>query len=269
MADMQPATLHLLGGPYVVTPGNRTWVPEGSKRLVVFVALNDRRVERCQVAEVLWPDADRSRAAGNLRSAMWRLRCAGIDILCAEQSSLCLHPQLQVDLEGIADWARRLVAGREEPADLVLRPLTLQALDLLPGWYDDWVLLERERLRQVLLQAMEALAHRLLEASRFSEAIEAALTAVSVEPLRESAQNALIEAHLAEGNRCEALRSYATYEDLLARELGVSPSAELRRRLHYPSSVRPHVAQSPLHHCDEAKDGRAVMARPGYRVTGA
>jgi DNA-binding SARP family transcriptional activator len=124
-----------------------------------------------------------------------------------------------------------MVTGNPEPTDLDFRPLVLQALDLLPGWYDDWVLLERERLRQILFHATEALSRLLVNANRCGEAIEAALTAVSLEPLCESAQGALIEAHLAEGNRCEALRSYAAYEDLVTRELGVYPSVELRRLL--------------------------------------
>src|SRR5882762_4972767 len=100
--------LHLLGGPYVMTAGRRVSVPEGSKRLIAYVALNDRRVERSRIATVLWPDADRARAAGNLRSATWRLRCAGIDILHADKSSLVLQSRARVDVEGISDWANRL-----------------------------------------------------------------------------------------------------------------------------------------------------------------
>ncbi len=232
LAEASSSTLHLLGGPYVVAAGSRLSVPEGSKRLVAFVALNDRRVKRGRAGSALWPDADPSRADGNLRSAMWRLRCAGIDILHTDKGSLFLHPELRVDVEEISQWADRLSAGKPEPSDLDFRPLAVQALDLLPGWYEDWVLLERERLCQTLLRALDALAKLLLQANRCGEAIEAALAAVSADPLRESAQRALIEAHLAEGNRCEALRSYGTYEELLVRELGVSPSAELRRLCH-------------------------------------
>ncbi|TDU75151.1 bacterial transcriptional activator domain-containing protein [Streptomyces sp. KS 21] len=54
-----------------------------------------------------------------------------------------------------------------------------------------------------------------------------ALVAVSAEPLREIAQRALIEAHLAEGNLIEAMRTYDTYRDLVKRELAVEPGCEL------------------------------------------
>jgi DNA-binding SARP family transcriptional activator len=228
---MNEATLHLLEGPHVHCGGRRIEVPEGSKRLVAFVALKNRRVERAHAAEVLWPDVDRTRASGNLRSAMWRLRCAEIDILDADKCSIFFQPKLRVDLEDVTAWAHRLATGKSESVDLDFQPLALRALDLLPGWYDDWVQLERERLRQQLVRALEALSRLLIRANRCGEAIEAALTAVSVEPLRESAQGALIEAHLAEGNRCEAIRSFALYEDTLVREFGVGPSSDFGRLL--------------------------------------
>jgi DNA-binding SARP family transcriptional activator len=99
--------------------------------------------------------------------------------------------------------------------------------ELLPDWTEDWVLLERERWRQVSLHALENLCRHLVKMRRFGAAIQAGLAAVSLEPLRESAQRALIEAHVAEGNRCEAIRQYRQYESLLQRELDLSPSTEL------------------------------------------
>jgi hypothetical protein len=56
--------------------------------------------------------------------------------------------------------------------------------DLLPGWYDDCVLLERERVRQLHMHALEALAEKLAAAGRYGEAVPAAYAAVVAEPLR-------------------------------------------------------------------------------------
>ena len=100
-------------------------------------------------------------------------------------------------------------------------------MDLLPGWYDDWVIFERERIRQRLLHALEALSRRLVEVNRCAEAIDAAISAVSADPLRESANRVLIEAHLAEGNLIEARRTYERYRDSVGRELGVEPSEQI------------------------------------------
>ena len=206
-------------------------LPEGSKRLVAYVALHDRRCERQRAARVLWPSVPAHRAAGNLRSAMWRTQACRAPVLMADGQSVWLHPDLRVDVEEVRSWAHRISDGAAERTDLDVPPRAVQALDLLPGWYDDWVTAERERLRAVLLNAMDALAGLLVREHRCADAVEAALSAVSVEPLRESAQRMLIEAHLAEGNRCEAWRSFTSYRDLLVRELGVRPSVELRRLL--------------------------------------
>ena len=93
------------------------------------------------------------------------------------------------------------------------------------GWYDEWLLLERERLRQMRLHALEALAEQLVIAGDLPAAVHAALAAVAIDPLRESAHRALIRAHLAEGNRVEALRQLARLRHLLREELGVEPSS--------------------------------------------
>jgi len=115
--------------------------------------------------------------------------------------------------------------------------------DLLPDWYDDWVLVERERLRQLRLHALEALAISRMEAGRHGEAAGAALSAVSIEPLRESAQRVLIRVHLAEGNVGEAVRQYHSYKQLLLEELGLAPSDQLES-LMLPIMQR---IGSPLH----------------------
>lgn len=124
------------------------------------------------------------------------------------------------DVQVRRGWVRQGWVKRE-------RLLSGVALDLLPGWYDDWALVERERMRQRVLHALEALSQRLVRAGRFAEAVETALLAVGAEPLRESAQRALIEVHFAEGNWVEGWRNYQAYRDLLRRELGVEPSADL------------------------------------------
>ncbi|MGH4024784.1 MAG: AfsR/SARP family transcriptional regulator [Pseudonocardiaceae bacterium] len=230
----QTSVLHLFDGPHVTLGERRMEVPEGSKKLLVFVALHRRRIERRQIAGALWPIGDEGRAAGNLRSALWRLRGAGIDLLVADKWSLALCDQVIVDINVVNNWAGRLIDGTASTHDLTVLPCWADALDLLPGWYDDWVLLERELIRQRVLHALEALTRRLVLAGRCAEAVEAAMLAVGAEPLRESAQRALIETHLAEGNRMEGWRAYHAYRELLLGELGVEPSADLRALLQPP-----------------------------------
>lgn len=221
-----PAVL-LFGGPYVMQNGDRLEVPDGSKRLLVFVALSTGRVDRRFAAGSLWPVGDDERAAGNLRSALWRLKRAGIDILDTDKRGLMLRPGTVVDVTVVCDWAARLVDGSVTQADLCAVDWRSDAMDLLPGWYDDWVIFERERIRQRLLHAVEMLSRRLVVAGRCAEAVEAAMSAVSADPLRESANRVLIEAHLAEGNLIEGRRAYERYRAIIRRELGVEPGRDL------------------------------------------
>jgi len=226
--DGSPAIL-LFGGPSAMLNGSRVEVPDGSKRLLVFVALSSGRVDRRFAAGSLWPAGSDERAAGNLRSALWRLRCAGIDLVDSDRQGLMLRPGTIVDIKMVWEWAGRLARGTATQADLCAVNWPNVALDLLPGWYDDWVIFERERIRQRLLHGLEMLSRQLTEAGRCGEAVEAAILAVSADPLRESASRVLIEAHLAEGNLIEARRAFDRYRDIVRRELDAEPGAELGR----------------------------------------
>src|SRR4051812_2517977 len=86
----EPVVVRLVGGPSVSVGAGRHAVPEGSKRLLAFVALERGTVERGRTAGVLWPTVEDGRVAGNLRSALWRLRGAGIDVLVTDKLTLSL-----------------------------------------------------------------------------------------------------------------------------------------------------------------------------------
>jgi len=141
-----------------------------------------------------------------------------------------------VDVHLMEQWAERLIEGRPAGRDLAVSPLVTDALDLLPGFYDEWALMERERIRQRILHALEALSEKLTAAERFADAIEAAMLATNAEPLRESAQRRLIKAHIAEGNLTEARRCYLAYHDLVHRELGVTLTDDFSAGLGIPEA---------------------------------
>jgi DNA-binding SARP family transcriptional activator len=164
---------------------------------------------------------------GNPRSALWRLRCAGIDLPESDKRVLRLRPGTVVDVNLVGDWAARLVDGSATQADMCVVKWRNDAMELLPGWYDDWVIFERAGIRQQVLHAMEILSRRLAAAGRCAEAVETAIAAVSADPLRESAHRVLIEAYLAEGNLAEGRRAYDRYRVMVRRELGVEPGREL------------------------------------------
>ncbi|WP_247828941.1 AfsR/SARP family transcriptional regulator [Arthrobacter antioxidans] len=117
---------------------------------------------------------------------------------------------MKVDISRIRDRLDQWLSG---PPPVKAGPLTL---DLLPTWCDDWLVVDRERQRQVRLHALERMSAWYLSVERFDSAIEAALQAIAGDPLRESAHRCLIRAHLAEGNVSEARRQVDSYEALLA-----------------------------------------------------
>ncbi|CAN5177877.1 hypothetical protein BH18ACT4_BH18ACT4_01390 [soil metagenome] len=225
VAEAPPVQLNLLHGFELSVSGRCPVVPLGTQRLLAFVALQPRPVHRCYVAGTLWPDKPEERASANLRSALWRLNGPKTPLVDASSTHVALAPAVVVDLQESESVARQVVNG--DMVDVVVARAALLRGDLLPDWYDDWLLLARERHRQLRLHALEGLSIYHCAAGRFAQAIETGLEAVAAEPLRESAHRCVIEAHLAEGNRCEALRQFRGYQRLMHEQLDDEPSAQL------------------------------------------
>jgi DNA-binding SARP family transcriptional activator len=204
----------------------RIEIPPSAQRVLAFLALQERPVTRSLVAGSLWPDAPEERAASCLRSALWRLHLPGGDLVHATRPCVSLEDSVALDLREFRALTYGLMDGTYACDRIDPRSLRLGG-ELLPDWYEDWLVIERERYRQLRLHALEKLCLRLSAAGDYSRAIEAGLWAVDAEPLRESARRALISAFVAEGNHAEARRHYRLYERLAQRELGVGPSTEL------------------------------------------
>jgi DNA-binding SARP family transcriptional activator len=152
-------------------------------------------------------------------------------MLQVSKLELGLAEGVTVDIGHAQRLARRLLdpAVTPEQSDLSPAAIVILSGDLLPGWYEDWVLVEAEDWRQLRLHALETLAGRLTAVGCWGQAAHAAGAAVRAEPLRESAHAALIQVHLAEGNQSEAVRQFTRYQALLHAELGLEPTQRLRR----------------------------------------
>jgi DNA-binding SARP family transcriptional activator len=209
------------GGVSTIVDG----LPRCAQRLVAHLGLRGRPT-RAVVAGELWPDVLEDHAHGSLRSALWRVQKIVPGLVEVSGGSLGLADGVRVDVREFRKWAQRTLDPTAD-VDGATAPEWALAGELLPGWYDDWVLLERERLRQLRLHALEVVADKRARAGRPGEAVQAACAAVHAEPLRESAHRALIRVHLAEGNVAEAERAYRCFRDLLARELGVAPTEQM------------------------------------------
>jgi DNA-binding SARP family transcriptional activator len=232
--------LVLLNGFQLWLCGRTRDLPPSTQRLLAYLALHGRP-SRADVAGQLWPERRERQALANLRSLLHRLGCVPEDLIERPPGALALHPAVRVDVREVVGWAR---AAMNDAAAVLATPIPdgVLAGELLPGWYDDWVLLERERLRQLRLHALEVFAIALAGAGRYGEALDAAYCAVRGDPLRESAQRIVVGVHLAEGNVAHAIERYRAFRDLLRRELGLPPSDQMEdlvRGLHPVRARRP------------------------------
>lgn len=226
-SGLQVSVLGTFG--FSAADGSRPALSGGSQRLLAFLALHTHSVSRGTAAGSLWPEATEDHAGSSLRSALARLGATTRDAVAVTDSDLKLSDDVAVDIRASQGVARSLLDPEVAPTVSKLGPTAISVLsrDLLPDWYDDWVIPEAEEWRQLRLHALESLSDLLTIEGRFAHAMGAALAALRVEPLRESANAAVIRVHLAEGNQADALREFRRYRALLQRELGVEPTPAL------------------------------------------
>jgi DNA-binding SARP family transcriptional activator len=210
--------IQLLGGFELQGPdGAVVDVPPGVQRLLAFIALQGGAVSRPRAAGELWPSVPGEAASANLRSTLWRAKQVGPLVRPAARM-LRLGPGVVVDVQRLVGEAHAVEPGRG-PA----RIGGSFNLELLPDWTDGWVTVERERLRHLELHALDHQVAALVSGGRVAEALDTALRAIRLEPLREASHQMLIRIFLQSGNRSAALIAYQGFVTLLREELDLGP----------------------------------------------
>lgn len=200
----------------------------GSQRLLVFLALRDRAIARIALAGTMWPDVSEGRAGDSLRSAIARLETPGRAALRLSSTGLRLTEGIVIDLHEAQSLAHRLVYGGEvRNSDLSTASIATLSRELLPDWYDDWMLAEAEDWRYLRMNALESLAQKLFETGLLGEATTAARAAMRIDPLRESPQATLIRVQLAMGNQAAAADVFVRYRTILHAAVGLAPTKQL------------------------------------------
>jgi DNA-binding SARP family transcriptional activator len=217
----------VLGAFELRVDGRTVALPAQAQRVLACLAVCGPRLSRETLAGRLWPETSQGRAQANLRNALWRLRGVGAAVVVAGRDEVALRDDVAIDLVQGELCARAVIDDADDGRAALGAPLGLLRHDLLPDWDEDWIVAERERMRQLRMHALEALSRACAGQGRFARAVEAGLAAVTADPLRDSANAALIEAHLAQGNRSDAVRHLAGYRTLLADELGLAPSSRI------------------------------------------
>jgi DNA-binding SARP family transcriptional activator len=230
-ASPETAGLTLMGEFAVVISGRQLRIPRSAERVLTYLALADRPVDRTRLAGVLWRDGSDQGAAKSLRTTLWRIRHAGANLVLARDNRLRLYPYVTVDVTDLTVLAKRLI-HQPDLGTLAQLPLLVECVELLPDWEDEWVVADRERYRLLRLEALERGASALMERCHLGDALIAALAAAQAEPLRESARRLVVQVQVAQGNAAEAIRSYREYQSLLRQELGLEPSRLMDQLIH-------------------------------------
>ncbi len=212
-------------GPGQITPLN---TPRLQSLLAYLILHRNAPQPRRQIAFALWPDLPESRARANLRKLFHQLQQAlpnAPHFLSSDTQTLQWWP----DAPFWSDVAEFETAVARAASPEELRQATeLYGGDLLPSCYEDWIIPERERLRQKYTEAMERLAQWAEDERDYRAAIHYARCLLQLDPLREEIHRALIRLHALNGDRAAALRAYHACVTVLQRELGVEPAPATR-----------------------------------------
>jgi DNA-binding SARP family transcriptional activator/Tfp pilus assembly protein PilF len=193
-----------------------------------LLTYRDRPHTRNLLSGTFWPDLPDDVARRRLSQALWQIRkaLAPHQTLRAEGDTVQIssHLSLWLDVEEFAEHRARCISG--EPKALVHgeRCLGHYRGDFLAGYYDDWVLPERERLREQFLEVLERLVAGYKRRGDYAAALAHARRLAAEDPLREEAhREAMRLCHLL-GYHAEALLQFETCRQILAEELGAEPS---------------------------------------------
>jgi len=222
--DPEPLRLDLLDGFCLRAGHTVVEVNELAQRLIALLALRRRQVRRAVIAGTLWPKKAEARASANLRSILWRMNGVGFpSVITCNGSSLALNAEVRIDVVLLEQSGWDMLAGNP-PVTTELCPESLSR-ELLPGWYEDWVIVERERLGQLQIRFLEALVDHLRRSGDFTRAIDHAMRLVATDPLRERSQLALIRALADEGSWGRARWQADQYRRLLHTTFGPGAAA--------------------------------------------
>ena len=253
MSNQLILRVHLFGGLHLERYGASVGLPatRSARLLLAYLLIHaDRWHERAFLAGLLWPDAPEADARRRLRQALWRLRRVFPDLHSDRyRVSVALDEGMWVDVIAFQEAIRR---GEEADTHLARIHAWQDAVAsyggmLLPGFYEDWVLLERERLHQSFLRALDELIQHYMREGRYEVALRLARRLVDEEPLNEEAHRNVMRLCALVGQRESALHQYDELCHILADELGATPDAETEKlmQLIRTQTIAPPPAQPP------------------------
>jgi predicted ATPase/DNA-binding SARP family transcriptional activator len=198
-----------------------------AQSLFAYLILNAGTLHRREkLAGMLWPDSLEETARDNLRHALWRIRKA----LGSSSSTSFLHADdLGISFKATADYWLDSAAleklDEDTPTVELMTVLSAYQGEVLPGFYDDWVVLEREHLYSIFEHHMARLMSLLRDEKRWLDILDWAERWIKLGQKPEPAYRALMSAHAAKGDMSKVAASYARCVKSL-HEFGMEPSEQ-------------------------------------------
>jgi DNA-binding SARP family transcriptional activator len=206
--------------------------PKKARDLLAYlITFRDRSHPRAVLAGTLWPDLPETKARRRLSDTLWRIRDALGDYVETDRERIWLNTDAihWLDVDVFERWLQEM-EGTAKSGDAHLPDLAsftqLYLGPFLDGLYDDWVLLERERLRERWLVLLEQLAESYRAAHQPEAAIEAARALLQADPWHEPGVRLLMALLSDRGRAGEALQVYLDLCASLQTDLGIAPTAE-------------------------------------------
>jgi DNA-binding SARP family transcriptional activator len=262
--------LTLLGGFQArLVPGGPINLPtRKAKALLAYLALPAGRPHaRDKLAALLWGDVPLSQSRGSLRKALFWVRQALADTKAVIADAETVELKAGAASIDVGEFERRVAEGSAtalaEAADLyqgdLLAGLTLRELP-----FEEWLVGERERLRELSVKAMARLLAHQRQAGQMDSAILTAVKLIAADPLQEQVHRTLMQLYMQAGRRGAARRQYQICVTFLERELGAQPE-EKTKALYREILQSPGVAASASE--GSAPAGRQVTATPGVAAS--
>jgi predicted ATPase/DNA-binding SARP family transcriptional activator len=268
--------LYTFGGLRIERNGQPLQLPTQKARelLAYLVAFRDRLHPRSVLAGTLWPDLPEEKARRRLSDTLWRVRRTLGDHVMTDEEHVWFNPDLPHRLD-VREFEERLekYVGRQRSGASSTDPLSTRLMGLseavslyagpfLDGVYQDWVFLERERLRGLYLEALGYLLEHHKQTGDYAAALTTAQQLVACEPLHEAAHRELMRLYHLLGRDAEAVAQYHRCRAILREELDVAPAPETtalyeilsRDTLPPPSAPTAHLpapARRPVCDLDE------------------
>jgi len=208
--------------------------------LLCYLLLHrERRQPRALLIDTFWPDRDEHSARRCLSTTLWRLRrtlgdeASPFPLLSIEGDSIGFRAgcPIWLDVAAFEQAAQETaqVRGQDlspQQAEMLQAAVALYRGDLMEGAYDDWCLIERERLASLHLQMLGKLMGFCRRHRQFAEAIDYGQRILAVDPLRETVHRDLMRLYCETGDRAAAIRQFERCRALLAQEMGIEPMQE-------------------------------------------